>query len=94
MNSIRAKKRTDLASELVRPRVIRLNEHVSRTDVTLDEATAEALAKPPGRYVTVSGSAIIRGEREYYPRLVRALSDALKEFVGSPETCLIVATRR
>ncbi len=90
MNSIRAKKRTDLASELVRPRVIRLNEHVSRTDVTLDEATAEALAKPPGRYVTVSGSAIIRGEREYYQRLVRALSDALKEFVGSPETCLIV----
>lgn len=90
MNSIRAKNRTDLASELVRPRVIRLNEHVSRTDVTLDDAAAEALAKPPGRYVTVSGSAIVRGEREYYPRLVRALSDALKEFVGSPETCLIV----
>ena len=89
MNGIRAKNRTDLASELVRPRVIKLNEHVSRTDVTLDEAAAQALGKPQGRYVTVSGNAIIRGEREYYPRLIRALSDALREFTQYPETCLI-----
>lgn len=89
MNGIKAQNRTDLASELVRPRVTRLNEHVTRTDVKLDDEAAKAIGKPPGRYVTVAGSAIVRGEREYYSRLVRALSDALGEFTGKPETCLI-----
>lgn len=90
MSAIKPKNRTDLASELVRPRSVRLNEHVTRTDVTLDEEAAKALGKPVGRYTTVSGSAVLRGEREYYPRLVRALADAVREFVQMPETCLIV----
>ncbi|HCS94386.1 MAG TPA: GPR endopeptidase [Clostridiales bacterium] len=90
MSAIKPKNRTDLASELVRPRSVRLNEHVTRTDVTLDEEAAKALGKPVGRYTTVSGSAVLRGEREYYPRLVRALADAVREFVQKPETCLIV----
>lgn len=84
------KSRTDLASELIKPKVTKLNEHVSRTDVIVDEETAKKIGKPAGNYTTVVSSAVAKGEREYYDKLVSALKDALSEYVGKPETCLVV----
>lgn len=82
--------RTDLAAELVKTKPVRLNEHVKRVDVTLSAADADRLGKPAGRYTTLLSPVIASGAREYYPRLTSALSGVLKEFVGSPETCMIV----
>lgn len=84
------KSRTDLASELIKPKITKLNEHVSRTDVIVDEETAKKIGKPAGNYTTVVSSAVAKGEREYYDKLVSALKDALSEYVGKPEICLVV----
>ena len=83
--------RTDLASELVKSKLITLNEHVSRTDVTLDDEGAKKIGKNAGRYITLVSSVVARGEHEYYRRLEKALQDAIKEFINSShQTCLVI----
>ncbi len=82
--------RTDLAAELTKSKVTKLNEHVSRTDVTVDEEAAKRLNKPVGNYTTIMSSVIARGEPDWYPRLKNALTACLKEYVGDYETCLVV----
>lgn len=82
--------RTDLASELIKSKVTRLNEHVSRTDVDIDEETAKKIGKPAGRYTTVLSSAVAKGEREFYDRIATALTSAIKDYIGKTRVCMIV----
>ena len=82
--------RTDLASELIKSKVTKLNEHVSRTDVDVDDETAKKIGKAAGRYTTVTSAAVAKGEREYYDRIIYALENALKEYTGKRESCMVV----
>ncbi len=90
MTNLRYSKRTDLASELIKSKLTDLNEHVSRTDVTVDEEASSKIGKPPGKYVTLVSPVVARGERGFYKRLVKAASDALREFCGKTESCLVI----
>lgn len=90
MSSFSPVLRTDLASEAVKIKPVRLDEHVSRADVTLDEASAKELGKAAGRYTTLFSRAVARGEREYYGRLIKALAAALREFVHGARRPMVV----
>lgn len=79
-----------MASELVKSKLTKLNEHVSRTDVTVDEETAKRINKPAGNYTTVSSDVVAKGEREYYDRLISALTVAVKEFTDGRDNCMVV----
>ena len=82
--------RTDLAAELIKSKVTRLNEHVSRTDVDIDEETSKKIGKPAGRYTTVLSDAVAKGEREYYERIISALTSAVKDYIDKPRVVMIV----
>ena len=90
MRFFRPSKRTDLAYELVKSKLTTLNEHVSRTDVTLDNDSAIRIGKRAGKYVTLVSPVVAKGQQEYYRRLEKALADAIKEFVGDGKTYLII----
>lgn len=90
MSTIKASKRSELASELLKSRFIRLNEWVEQTTVDLDEETATKIGKKAGKYVTLLSSVVAKGEREYYKRLENALSRALADMLGKPQTVLVV----
>lgn len=88
--SFESENRTDLACEQVVGRVEESDEVVEKTTVTLSEDEAKALGKRAGRYSSVASEAVKRGERERYPRLVRALAGSLKEAINFGGGALVV----
>ena len=64
---------------------------VSTVEV-LDERGAEALGKPPGRYVTLELDALLRREAEAFPRAALALAAELRELLAldPAASCLVV----
>lgn len=83
-------RRTDLASEILEPKVRRLNEHIVRTDVTIDKKLSDKFGKPVGNYSTIESDIVVAGDERRYDRLIKALSDALAEYIGGCENCLVV----
>lgn len=83
-------KRTDLASELLRPRVKKIDEKISVTTVVVKESDVPTIGKAAGRYVAAVSDVAINGDTAAYPRLVRALSDVLKGYFRGTGTVLAV----
>ena len=83
---------TDMAVELVPEPVSRnIDERIKRTDIRLDARAAARFGKAPGRYITVESDAVVRGDREILPRLVRAVADVLRELLPAKGGCLVAA---
>lgn len=90
MTNFTSSNRTDLASELIKSKFTDLNEHVSITEVTVTENDAKKIGKPAGEYVTLLSPVVSRGEKEYYRRLIKAMTESIKTLVFKPQTCLVV----
>lgn len=83
---------TDMAVELVPKPVAReIDERIRRTDILLDEGAAARLHRAPGRYITVESDAVVKCDRSVYPRLVRAMADAILELMPDAKSFLVAA---
>ena len=85
----KAYKRTDLASELVRPRVKKIDELISVTTVSVSAADAEKIGKPEGVYTSAVSPIVAEGDTISYPRLVRALARVLEKYIGGAKKLLV-----
>ncbi|MDR0426290.1 MAG: GPR endopeptidase [Clostridiales bacterium] len=82
--------RTDLAAELIKPKTKKIDEYITRTDVVLDAKAAARYHKPEGVYTTIESDVVLKGDTDGYKRLTEALRDALREFTGMSDNCLVV----
>ena len=70
--------KTDLARELFRTDAKKIDQRIARTDLRLDEQLSKKTGKPAGRYITIESDIVTKGDTALFPRLCRALSDAVK----------------
>ena len=82
-------KRTDLAAELIRPRIKKIDELISVTTVTVNEKTSAAVGKPAGIYTSAVSPIVADGNADSYPRLVRAIAGILKKYIGKAKKILV-----
>lgn len=83
-------KRTDLASELVRPRVKKTDEWISETTVEVTAEDSAAIGKPAGIYTSVVTPAVVRNAVDIYPRLIAAMAKILKKYLKGATDVLLV----
>ena len=83
-------RRTDLASELIRPRVIKTDEWISETTVAVTAADAAAIGKPAGIYTSVVSPAVLRNAPDIYPRLIAAMSKILRKYLKGANDVLVI----
>jgi len=57
----------------------------------LDARGTEALGKPPGTYITLTLSDLVRRENDSFPRACKALSQLLQPLTGSGHGCVLIA---
>ncbi len=83
-------KRTDMALELAKGRTRTCKERLTRTDVELDEVTAEKFGKAAGKYITIESDAVTSGDRDLYKRISGAIGEVLDELGGDYVNVLVV----
>ena len=83
-------RRTDLASELIRPRVIKTDEWISETTVAVTASDAAAIGKPAGIYTSVVSPAVLRNAPDIYPRLIAAMSKILRKYLKGANDVLVI----
>ena len=86
----KALKRTDLASELVRPRVKKTDEWISETTVEVTAEDAAAIGKPAGIYTSVVSPAVVRNAAAIYTRLIAATAKILKKYLKGATDVLLI----
>lgn len=82
--------KTDLARELVRTDAKKIDQRIARTDLRLDEQLSKKTGKPAGRYITIESDIVTKGDTALFPRLCRALSDAVKTLAEGKSRVLAV----
>lgn len=82
--------KTDLARELVRTNTKKIDERIARADLYVDAALSKKTGKPEGRYITIESDVVTRGDISLFPRLSRALSDAIKMLAKGKSRALAV----
>lgn len=82
-------RRTDMAVELIKGSGKRKGKIV-RTDIELDEETANRYGKAPGKYITIECDAIKALDKGYYKRLSSAIGEVINEICGHAENVLVV----
>ncbi|MGN1093717.1 MAG: GPR endopeptidase [Candidatus Neoclostridium sp.] len=82
--------KTDLARELVRTSVKKIDEKIARADIIVDEELSRKTGKPAGKYVTVESDAVVRGDAAAFDRLSEAICDAIETLAGKKKRVLSV----
>lgn len=82
--------KTDLARELVRTDAKKIDQRIARTDLSLDERLSKKTGKPVGRYITIESDIVTNGDTALFPRLGRALSEAVKTLAAGKSRALAV----
>lgn len=82
--------RTDMAIELSKNGARLAKGKIVRTDIELDETTANKYGKATGKYVTIECDAVKTGDRDFYKRLSNAISEVVDELGGQASNVLVV----
>lgn len=81
---------TDIAGELTAVKTKKIDEKISRTDVTVDKNLSIKLMKAPGKYITVECDAVLSGDNTLYERLSKCICGAIRELCGDNRSILLV----